>query len=388
MDKLEYQRTGRYFAIAAGSLERHAAAELERLGAKVLQEVPRGFWFGADSETLYRILYASRLLQRVLAPLVSFDCHSEKYLYRTAGEAVDWTALFSPDQTFGIQANVSASKISHSLYAGQVLKDAICDQFRAKHGRRPDFLTRGADIGFNLHIRENKATLALDLSGESLHKRGYRKVASSAPLQETLAAALVELSGWAGDRPLLDPMCGSGTILAEALMRHCRIPAGFLRDEGGLRFLPDFDSRLYRQMKTTADAHLIPLPRGLIRGSDISAKNVMIARENLAQLPYGVNVELGVSRFQDLDRAAGLCLITNPPYGVRLGDDDSTPQLYHDLGDFLKRKCPDSEAYILCGNKTLVPELRLRAHWKKNLKNADLEVVLAKIIVKGWKGEA
>lgn len=382
MNPFEYQRTGSFFAIVAGGLERHAAQELESLGARVDQPVPRGFAFRCDQATLYRILYCSRTAQRILAPLATARCLSEKQLYEFASEALDWTALFEIGASFGIQTNLSGSRISHSLYAGQLLKDAICDSFRRKYGRRPDFATRNAQINFNLHIKNDQATIALDLSGSSLHKRGYRQVAGSAPLQETLAATLIRLSGWEGTRTFVDPMCGSGTILAEALMHYCRVPAAYLRPERGLRFLPDFDARIQTQIVETANAAIRPLPPGLIRGSDLNPKNILIARENLATLPFGENVNLTVSRFQDLDRQSGRCVVTNPPYGVRLGDEGSIRELYHELGDFLKQRCPDSENYILCGDKTLVPELRLRAHWKKNLKNAGLEVVLAKIVVR------
>lgn len=367
----------------AGSLEPHARIELESFGAKVLQEIPRGLRFSADKECLYRIVYCSRLVQRVLAPLVSFKCHSEKYLYTQAIKAFDWTELFSLEQSFGIESNVSRSNISHSLYAGQLLKDAICDRFRDRFGERPDFSPQSADIVFNLHIKDNWATIALDLTGLSMHKRGYRVVSSAAPLQETLAAAIVYLSGWMGEKPLLDPMCGSGTLLAEALMKHCNIPAGYLRQDRGLQFLPDYDGALDRQVRHNANGQIIPLPRGLISGSDISAECVESTRENLARLPGGDAVALKVCSFQFLAAQPGKCIITNPPYGVRLGNTESTRKLYNDLGDFLKQRCPDSEAYILCGNAELVSELRLRAHWKKNLKNGDIEVKLAKILVRG-----
>lgn len=378
---MEYQKNYSFFAQVSGSLEKHALAELEELGATVHKEVPRGLHFSCSPETLFRIVYCSRLLQRVLAPLASFSCHSEKYLYAMAGKLVDWTSLFSVEQSFGIESNVSASKISHSLYAGQRLKDAICDQFRAKYGKRPDFMSTGADINFNLHIRENKATLSLDLTG-SMHKRGYRSASVEAPLQETLAAAIIRLSGWQGEKPLYDPMCGSGTFLAEALMSYCRIPAAYLKSDHQIRWLPDFDAELWQKVKTAADSRIIPLPEGLITGSDIKTQNLQTARESLDRLPFGKMISLQHSRFQDLPVQQGLCLVTNPPYGIRLGDLSSTKQLYHELGDFLKQKCPHSEAYVLCGSAEFVPELRLRAHWKKSLKNADLEVKLAKIIVK------
>ena len=378
---MEYIKTGKYFAQVAGSLEAHAKAELEELGAQVLQSVPRGLRFACDPATLYRVIYCSRLAQRILAPLVSFRCHSEKYLYDQARAAVDWPALFNVEQSFGIESNVSASKISHSLYAGQLLKDAICDSFRDKYNRRPDFMSSGADINFNLHIRENWASISLDLTG-SMHKRGYRLSPAPAPLQETLAAAIIRLSGWNGGRPLHDPMCGSGTLLCEALMHYCRIPAGFMRGIQGLKFLPDFRPDLWERTREQAQTDIRELPRGLTSGSDISAAAVQATRENLQRLPGGDRVEISQAPFQTLPRQQGRCIITNPPYGVRLEKDRPIAMLYHELGDFLKQKCPDSEAYILCGSKELVPELRLRAHWKKNLKNGDLEVSLAKILVK------
>jgi putative N6-adenine-specific DNA methylase len=378
----QYQKTQSYFAVVAGSMERHAENELAGMGAQIAGYVPRGVTFKCDKETLYRVLYGSRLIQRVLAPLASFPCPADNKLYQNAREAVDWVSLFPVDTSFGIQSNVSSSKISHSLYAGQVLKDAVCDSFRDKYGRRPDFTTKGARVVFNLHIRNDQATVSLDLTGQSMHKRGYRKAAAAAPLQETLAALIIQLSGWDGTRKLLDPMCGSGTLLAEALMIHCGIPAGYLREDSGFQYLPDFDSKLYDKIKREADTGIKPLPEGLISGSDMYPKNVEIARQNLAALPYGDRIRLKISRFQDLERESGRCVITNPPYGVRLENTATINKLYNDLGDFLKQKCPDSESYILCGDKSLVPELRLRAHWKKNLKNADLEVVLAKIIVR------
>ncbi|MDD4223316.1 MAG: THUMP domain-containing protein [Candidatus Cloacimonetes bacterium] len=382
MKAFEYQDKGGYFAIVAGSLERHAAAELGEIGATVRREVPRGVYFSCDQETLYRVLYSSRLIQRVLAPLATFACPDEQALYSQARAFIDWTSLFPVDTSFGIRANVSSDRIRHSLYAGQRLKDAICDSFRAKTGRRPDFSTKQAPVNFNLRVQSGRATISLDLTGVSMHKRGYRKSAGAAPLQETLAAALIRLSGWDGGRKLLDPMCGSGTILAEALMHYCRIPAGYLRPDSGLQFLPDHKPELLARVKAAADAAIRDLPEGLIEGSDLSAVNVQTTRDNLSLLPGGEKVKLETSRFQELGLERGRCVVTNPPYGVRLENSRGAELLYNDLGDFLKQKCPDSESYILCGDKNLVPQLRLRAHWKKNLKNADLDVVLAKIVVR------
>lgn len=377
----EYQRTGRYFVQVAGSLERLAKDELLELGAVIHSEVPRGFSISCDLAALYKIIYTSRLAQRVLAPLASFACHSEKYLARQSASILDWTSLFDVESSFGIDVNLSTSNIRHSLYAGQLLKDAICDQFRAKHGKRPDFRTSNPDINFNLHIKDNFAAISLDLSG-SMHKRGYRAGTTDAPLQETLAAAIVSLSGWDGQKPLTDPMCGSGTLLCEALMSWCRIPAASLREHKYLTRFPDHDPKLWEHVKQQSDQAIRELPDGLISGSDLSASALQVARTSLDRLPFGGKVKLARSRFQDLPSLAERCVITNPPYGIRLEETASVGKLYNDLGDWLKQRCPGSEAYILCGSADLVPQLRLRAWWKKSLKNGDLDVKLAKILIR------
>jgi len=302
----EYQRTGRYFIQVAGSLERLARDELVGLGAVIHGEVPRGFHVSCSLEALYRIIYTSRLCQRVLAPLISFACHSEKYLARQSAALIDWTSLIELESSFGIDVNLSGSKIRHSLYAGQLVKDAICDQFRAKYGKRPDFSTAKPDINFNLHIKDNFATIALDLSG-SMHKRGYRSGTSDAPLQETLAAAIVKLSGWDGQKPLTDPMCGSGTILCEALMSYCRIPAAILREHKYIERFPDHDHELWKSVRAQANQAMRELPDGLIGGSDLSASALHIARTSLDRLPFGRSVRLVKSRFQDLPSQPDCC---------------------------------------------------------------------------------
>lgn len=378
----EYIKTGKYFAQIAGGLEAHAKEELIALGAEVIQEVPRGIRFACDKETLYKIIYKARLVQRVLAPLISLDCHSEKYLYSQLFKNVDWLSLFNLDETFSIVSNVSDSKIGNSLYAGQVMKDAICDQFRDKYNARPNFSTKDPDISFSLHIRKNLATVSFDVAGKSLHKRNYRQGVNIAPMQETLAAAVIKLTEWTGQTVLTDIMCGSGTLLIEALMKYCNIPAGYLRDDHGIYYLPDFDEELWESVRKQAKAEITELPDGLICGSDVSAKSISYARKALDLLPSGDKVHLKVSRFQDLPLGENRTIVCNPPYGVRMGNLDRTEELYKEIGDFLKQKCPHSVAYILCGSVELVPKLRLRAHWKKSLKNGNLDTKLAKIIIK------
>ena len=234
MDEFVYQHSERYFAQVAGGMEEMAADELCRLGAEEPSLAYRGLYFNAGKAALYRINYQSRLINRVLAPLFIFKCHSAKYLYIQASK-ISWPALFTPENTFAVFASVSHSHIRHSKYAAQKLKDAIVDTFRRQTGKRPDVERHTPDVWINLYIINNRATISLDTSGGSLHRRGYRVKSVEAPMQETFAAAILLLSEWTGDTPLHDPMCGSGTLLAEALMICSQTPAALDEERSLMR---------------------------------------------------------------------------------------------------------------------------------------------------------
>lgn len=214
----EYQKHGRYFAQTPPGLEELAVEELAEIGAVEPRAGYRALAFEADKATLYRINLRTRLCTHVLAPLLTFDCHSDKYLHHTAMQKIEWDTLMDVDGTLAVAANVSQSNIRHSQFAAQRLKDAICDQFRDRTGRRPSVDRHSPDLSLNLRIHRNRAVISVDTSGGSLHRRGYRVESVEAPLQETIAAAMIRFSGWKGEGVLHDPMCGSGTILAEALM--------------------------------------------------------------------------------------------------------------------------------------------------------------------------
>ena len=237
----QYQKSKTYFAQIADGFEELALDELKRLGADTVEPAYRGIRFSARPEALYRINYQSRLVSRVLAPMVSFRCRNRDDLYREA-RSVDWPGLFSLEDTFGIFANVSDNEnLRHSKFAALCLKDAVADQFRKRMGKRPYVDKTRPDLWIHLLIRRQHATISIDTSGGSLHRRGYRRSPVAAPMKETLAAAVLALSGWQGDTPLYDPMCGAGTLLCEAMLTACRIPAGYLRSRFGFERLPDFD---------------------------------------------------------------------------------------------------------------------------------------------------
>ncbi|MEX0599711.1 MAG: THUMP domain-containing protein [Rhodothermales bacterium] len=373
----KYQEFGRYFAQIAGGTEELGAEELEALGAINTATAYRGLYFDADPEVLYRINYCSRLVTRVLAPLTSFGCHDEDYLYRTAME-VDWSDFLNVDQTFAVFANVTHSKISHSKYAALRLKDAIVDQFRERTGKRPSVDTRDPHVWFNLYIENDHATISAGTSGGSLHRRGYRERSVEAPMQETVAAAIIRLSGWEGERPLHDPMCGSGTLLAEALMAYCRVPAAYLRDGFGFEALPDFDAARWERVKAEADGKIRELPPDLISGSDVDSAAVESARINLRHLPFGDRVALSTCDFRDLGPRHDVTLVMNPPYGVRMDGGGRIESLYRDIGDYLKQECTGSTAYIYVGKPELLKSVGLRTSFKRPLVNGAMEGRLAK----------
>jgi putative N6-adenine-specific DNA methylase len=372
-----YQKTNRFFAQIADGMEELGLEELAGLGAEDVQPTFRGLYFSADKEALYRINYTARIISRVLAPLLTFDCHSTDYLYKTA-RSIPWTDLFSLEKTFVISATVSNSKIHHSQYAGLILKDAIVDSFRDKYNERPNVERINADICFNLHISRNKATIYLDTSGGSLHRRGYRQEAVDAPMQETLAAAIIRLSGWDGLTPLYDPMCGSGTLLFEALMHYCQIPSAYLRESFGFRFMPDFDESIWNTIKQEADGKMRSLAKGLIAGSDSSSQAIEMARINSHNLPSGRNIRLSKSKFQEIGSLKDTTIVCNPPYGLRMKNREDMGAFMKEFGDFLKQRCTGSTAYVFFGNRELIKKVGLRTAWKKPLKNGQLDGRLVK----------
>ena len=373
----EYQKNG-FFAQVPGMMEELCQQELVELGATNTKVAYRGVYFNANKTILYKINYTSRLLSRVLAPLITFKCHHPNTLLKAA-EKIKWEEIFSLEKTFAISASVTKSKINNSLYASQCLKDGIADYFRAKFNKRPNVDTSNPDVRFNLHIEKDVAVMSLDLSGESLHKRGYRLLAGEAPMQETLAAAIIRLSKWKGEKPLWDPMCGSGTILCEALMHYCRIPAQKLRTKFGFFNMPDFDRQTWNNVKEECDNKIRPLPKGIISGSDKSQRVINIAQDNLSRLPYSDSVDLSCKPFQHVKQFENGTLIVNPPYGIRLGEIEDVQDLYRELGDFIKTKCNGTSAFIYTGDPSLRKCIGLKTSRRIPLVNGKLEGVLLQI---------
>jgi len=373
----QYQQNGRYFAQIAEDLKEAGAREIAELGAQDVHPEFSGIHFKATPSTLYRINYLSRLVSRCLAPLVSYPCPDTDTLYQKAKQ-IAWEDFFTKDKTFAVSGNVSDSGISHSKYAALRLKDAIADYFKEKTGQRPDVSVNNPDIPLNLHIRKDMAVISLDTSGGALHRRGYREETVSAPMQETVAAAMIRFSEWDGSVPLYDPLCGSGTLLCEALMHYSQIPAGIFRQQFGFESLPDFDDALWSQVKRKADGQIRELPRKLIAGSDVSLQAVRAARTNLMGLHYGNRVTIERLDFRNLPVLKEHVVVGNPPYGIRMGAHEDLDLFYKQFGDFLKQKCKGSTAFVYFGDRKYIKKIGLKASWKKPIKTGGLDGRLVK----------
>lgn len=377
--KLEYlyEKESQYFAQVAESIKDIAIKELKELGGYDLQPVFRGIWFKASKKDFYRINYFSRLLSRILAPLVTFECHDKDDLYKAA-KTIRWEEFLTPKKTFSITANVSESDITHSNFAGLRVKDAIADYFRDRTNKRPSVDSKDPYIIINLHIHKNRATIGIDASGGSLHKRGYREESVSAPMQETVAASIIRLSEWDGKVPLYDPMCGSGTLLCEALMKYCRIPAQVFRTWFGFERLPDFDINLWERIKKESRDNFRELKTDMIAGSDVSEHSINAVKTNIMGLHFGSEITIEQKDFQDIESIENSLIVTNPPYGIRMGKDINLNRFYQDFGFFLKNKCKKSIAFVYFGEPKYIKKVPLSPSWKRPLKIGGLDGKLVK----------
>lgn len=372
-----YETESSYFAQVSESVKKEASEELMELGAGDIQERFRGIRFTADQETFYKINYMSRLVSRVLAPLKSFGCKDTDEIYKNV-KKIKWEQFLSPKSTFAVVANVSNSSITHSKFAAYRVKDAVVDYFSDRAGKRPNVDTEDPDLIINLHVNNDLADISIDASGGALHRRGYREETVTAPMQETVAAAMIRFSGWDGTVKLHDPMCGSGTILCEALMKCSGIPAGIFRKKFGFRNLPDYSESLWNSVKERADSGITETPEGLISGGDISDRAVDAAKTNLMGLHYGNRITVSKQDFKTAGSFRDMVIMSNPPYGIRMGKETDLKRFYKDLGDFLKLKCKGSTAYIYFGDPLFIPSVKLKPSWKKELRLGGLDGRLVK----------
>ncbi len=329
----------RFTATCAIGLEPLVTEEITAFGGEILQAHAGAVSWSGSLETGYRACLWSRFASRILLELIQFDAPDTDSVYTRAGDVL-WDEHFTTNSTFAVHTTLVDAVLNHSQFASLRIKDAIVDQFRKRFGKRPDVNAHQPDIRINLHVRGTDASLSLDLSGESLHRRGYRSGSGEAPLKETLAAALVRLSGWPErvdtEPVLLDPMCGGGTLLIEAALMLSDSPPGLLRKTFGFMGWNKHDPQLWERLVQEAlerEGQSIPESWPRFIGYDADPMAVAAARKNVIAAGLRDVVIIKHRQLADLRSPAPRgCLLTNPPYGDRLSEKETVKYLYRYLG--------------------------------------------------------
>jgi putative N6-adenine-specific DNA methylase len=343
-----------FFATCARGLEPLVARDLADLAAEKVEAGIGGVAFQGDISILYLANLWLRTAIRVLRPIFRGAVSSPDELYDAVHE-IDWSQYLSPDHTLAVDCNVRDSGITHSRYAALRVKDAICDQCMERFGRRPSVDVEKPMIGLNLHIDHDEAVLSLDSSGDSLHKRGYRPILTRAPLNEALAAALLYLSRWTSDVPLIDPMCGSGTLVIEAAWMALERPPGLTRKRFGFQGWMDYDVELWTHLRDEARQRVHKRLPALLAGSDARRDAVEFAKTNARAAGVGHLLNFSVqdiAEFRPPEGSPGV-LICNPPYGERLGEEKELRGLYQTLGNIVRERCPGWRLCVFTGNARL-----------------------------------
>jgi putative N6-adenine-specific DNA methylase len=361
-----------FFATCPRGLESTLATELAGLSAQEIKAVDGGVQFTGAFSLCYAVNLESRIASRVLWRIAEARYRSEQDIYDMA-RALAWHHWFGPERTIRVNVAAIKSPLKSLDFATLKIKDAVCDAFRATSGRRPDVDTHAPDVRIHAFLTATECTLYLDTSGDALFKRGYRSVTGEAPLRENLAAGILRLSGWQPDMPLLDPMCGSGTFLTEAGMIALDRAPG-LKRRFGFEKLKQFELKPWQALHEQASARVKTSIKTNIYGGDLYGDALKLARANLAAL--GLENSVGLKQANVLEMPApadGGIIVANPPYGVRLSEQQELAAFYPQLGDALKKKFSGWTAYLLTGDLRLAKLIGLSASKRTPLFNGALE---------------
>jgi len=375
----------RFFASAPKGVENILVDELTALGARAVRETKAGASFEGSLETAYRACLWSRVANRILLPLRDVPAATPERLYDGV-RSIDWREHLRPGGTFAVDFSSTASAITHTQFGAQKTKDAIVDQLRDRSGQRPSVDLAQPDVRVNVHVRTDIATLSIDLSGDSLHRRGYRRESTAAPLKENLAAAILLRAGWpqlaAQGAAFVDPMCGSGTLPIEAAWIAGDVAPGLSRPYFGLLGWRQHDEGMWLKLRREAGerraAGSSKIPA--IAGCDHDANAVRIAQANAIEAGVGDKVSFRLSTLQECHppaAAAGL-MVVNPPYGERLGSVAELKPLYAQLGAVLKERFDGWTAWVLTGSEELAFSIGLRAERAYTLYNSSVACRLLK----------
>lgn len=352
------------------------AKELHQLGAQNVEPGVRMVSFVGDKGFMYKANIALRTALKILKPIHGFRAYNELSLYKGV-QSVDWSQYLNANQTFVVDVTLHSEQFNHSQFVALKTKDAIVDQFRDKFGKRPSIDKDYPDVRINLHIFNDQCSLSLDSSGDSLHHRGYRSATNIAPINEVLAAGMLLLSGWDGQGDFLDPMCGSGTILAEAAMIACNIPANINRKEFAFEKWNDWDNDLFDKITDSLLGKVREF-HYTIKGYDKAPSAVEKAKDNMRNANLEEYITISRENFFDTNKETRgpLHMVFNPPYGERL--DIDLERFYREIGDTLKQGYENTNAWFITGNLEALKFVGLRPSRKIKLFNGKLEARLVK----------
>ena len=347
------------------------AKELLQLGAQQIKPGNRMVSFVGDLGFLYKANLCLRTALKILKPIHTARVQDEDALYQLFYD-FPWEDFLDVDSKFVINSVVHGTLFTHSQFASQKAKDGLVDQFRDRYNERPSVDLNRPDLRINLHIQEDFCTVSLDSSGASLHHRGYRTATNIAPLNEVLAAGLIQLSGWKGNTDFLDPMCGSGTIVIEAAMFASNIPANINRKQFAFEKWTDWDADLFEKIQES-QLKRIKNPGIQIKGSDKAPSAIEKATINVENANLSEFITLEKKDFFQIDKETSgpLHLLTNPPYGERLEGDMNA--LYQGIGDAFKQSFPNTQAWLISSNMEALKCVGLRPSRKIKLFNGKLE---------------
>lgn len=351
-------------------LEEVLARELIELGADGVRIGRRMVSFEGDLEMLYKANFFCRTALRILKPIATFRAKNPDEVYEQVKE-IDWVGMLGEKKTFAVDVVVYSESFTHSKFVSYRVKDAVVDYFTERELPRPSVRINNPDLQLHLHISHDECTLALDSSGESLHKRGYRTEEVDAPLSEVLAAGMILLTGWKGDSHFVDPMCGSGTLLIEAALIALNIAPGVFREKYAFERWNDFDPELFRRI--SADDSREREFQFQCYGSDISQQAVAAALKNVKNAGLTKFIQLKVLPVSEIATSPGKgILITNPPYGERLNPADLMT-LYAQIGERLKHVFAGYDAWLISSNREAMEKIGLRPSSRIKLINGSLE---------------
>jgi len=352
-------------------LEQVLEAELIVLGATEVKRGNRCVYFSGDKKLIYKSNIQLRTALKVLKNLSKFKAKKENELYKNISR-IKWYKILNCSKTFSVTSTVNSKYFTHSNYVSLITKDAIVDQFRKKYNQRPSIDVKNPDINIHVHISENQCNVSLNSSGQSLHKRGYRSKNFAAPMNEVLAAGIILLSGWEGNKNLIDPMCGSGTLLIEAGLIATNKAPNIYRESFSFQNWQDYDKILFQNLKKEIIKNEIAFC-GKIQGFDISASAISIARDHIHNMKLNNIIEIHGQDFFKSNGVENSMIIMNPPYGKRI---EIKPNYYAEIGDTLKKKYTNTSAWIISSDLDELKKVGLRPSKKIKLFNGALECKL------------